>query len=263
MNKIFNMQTIYPICLMVLVIGSCSTDELSNTNLGNNNQTCHFDEVDQKVWMVDNKTFLYGGEVDSMHFDISNWVLNKCNLKNGIGREKFQALLEPIYTPINNITNIPDTEKCLIVYTDIGVKVYPYVTMSFHEAVNESIDDHPICVAYCKLADLAVVYDRNICDTKLTYAVSGYTYSDEQVWDNTRSFLLWDRETESLWWPLLDMGVSGHFNGIEMKKYDESSWETLIFGEIKIKFPDAKVLDIQFQDIPNSNFKIPTSLIDC
>ncbi len=240
---------------MVLVLASCDSDDPSSTNTGNNNQTCQFDEVDKKVWTIENRTLLYGGEVDSMHFDISNWTLDKCKLKNGIGREEFQALLDPVYTPISEINNIPDSEKCLVIHTDNGLKVYPYVTMSFHEAVNERFNGHPICAAFCKLADLAVVYDRQICGTEITFAVSGYTYADENIWDNTRSFILWDRETESLWWPLLDMGVSGHFNGIEMKKFDESTWETLIFGDIKTDFPDAQVLDIQPQEIPTDNLK--------
>lgn len=236
----------------------------TNNNNGGNAQSCPDNSlVDEKIWKEGTKTMLYGGEVDSMHFNISNWTLNKCNLRYGIGRERFQALLDPVYTPIAQISNIKDDEKCIVLRNGNELKVYPYVTMSYHEVINEKYNGHPIAVAYCVLADLAVVYDTQICGKDLTFAVSGYTYAQEGVFDNIEAFILWDRETESLWWPLIDMGVSGPYSEVEIKKYDESTWETKLWKDIIDEYPNAKVLDIQEQDIPNKNFKIDPITIDC
>ncbi len=225
-------------------------------------QNC-FNKLDEKMWKEGNTTYLYGGKEDSMHFNISSWSLDECKLKNGNGREQFQALLEPIYTPINEVDNIKDSEKCIVLNTGEAIKVYPYVTMSFHEVINEHVGGHPVAVAYCILADFAVVYDTRICDEELTFAVSGYTYATEDVFNNIEAFILWDRETESLWWPLIDMGVSGAFNHVSIKKFDESIWETKEWKDIINEYPDAQVLETQNQEVPQENFKIDQSRIDC
>ena len=234
--------------------------------MGENLETnfiCSYKQVEEKVWQADNRTMLYGGKNDSMHFDITNWSLSKCKLQGGLGREIFQALLEPVYTPINEINNIENSEKCLVLYSDTGTKIYPYVTLRFHEAVNEVVEGNPVVVAYCELADFAVVYNSTICDVDLTFAVSGYTYADENVYDNIRSFILWDRETESLWWPLLDLGVSGAFNNVALDKLDKNKWIIMAWEDIVTQIPDAIVLDFQEQEIPTGNFKIDVNSLEC
>lgn len=224
---------------------------------------CGFTEVNEKIWVEEGSKFLWGGDEDHMHFNISNWALDECNLSYGLGREKFLALIKPGYKPKELITGINEQEKCLVLTTNIGTFVYPYATLSYHEVVNETFDENPIAVAYCELADLAVVYDRIICDVELTFAISGYAYSEPAVWDDTPSFVFWDRETESLWWPLIDLGVSGVYNGVFLEKYDLNKWTTLRWEEVKEQYPDCQVLDVQEQEIPSQNYKIDPSLVKC
>ena len=256
-----NTKRIFILCIIFNF--SCTKTEIPRNMNTQNDIPCDYKEIDQKIWQQDGNTMLFGGDHDSMHFVINEWSLNGCNLNFGIGREKFQALISPVYSPIQEVTNVPTNEQCVVLETLDGFNVYPYVTLSFHEAVNDKIGDLPILIAYCELADLAVVYETRICDQDLTFGVSGYTYTDDLIFNNIEAFVLWDRETESLWWPLIDMGVSGAFNGVFIPKYDHDKWEVLPWHEVQVKYPNAKVLQEQQQNFPSKDFKIDPSLVDC
>jgi hypothetical protein len=55
-------------------------------------------------------------------------------------------------------------------------------------------------------------------------------------------FVLWDRETESLWWPLIDEAVSGEMKGTRLKKYDQSKWLDTNLKYLEEQHPNAEVL---------------------
>ena len=66
----------------------------------------------------------------------------------------------------------------------------------------------------------------------------------------------WDRETESLWWPLIDRAVSGLMKekGFYLEKHEESLWEDRIkWSKIKNLYPDAEILkEGQRMEIPTN-----------
>jgi len=78
--------------------------------------------------------------------------------------------------------------------------------------------------------------------TTLTFALSGYTYSTPEVWDGVDAFVLWDRETESLWWPLWDEAVSGEMLGTTMTKYNGNLWWEITWSDILRDYSDAEVM---------------------
>jgi len=80
------------------------------------------------------------------------------------------------------------------------------------------------------LANSAVVYSREINDGVLTFAPSGWTYGEE-FFEST--FVLIDKETESLWFPMTDgdccvlVAISGFFTDTTVKgiqRMERSSW---------------------------------------
>ena len=113
---------------------------------------------------------------------------------------------------------------------------------AYHYKVNDRLNGEPIMAVYCILADLGAIYDRQYGDKELTFALSGYTYFDEQVWNGMDGFVLWDRETESLWWPLMDRAVSGDLKGVELLEKDKAHWKDTTWGYIKENHPNAQIL---------------------
>ena len=72
--------------------------------------------------------------------------------------------------------------------------------------------------------------------------MSGYTYSDPDVWKGDNAFVLWDRDTESLWWPPMGKAVSRPMNNTPMKVLEQSKWAQAAWGSIKSAHPSAVVL---------------------
>jgi hypothetical protein len=191
-----------------------------------------------------NRTYLWGGEDSSWHFDITGWSLELPQLKAyGYNRETFKAFIQPEYQPAAEVAALYQPgEPVIYLKTGQDIKLYPYILMRYHEAINETADGTPVMIAYCYLADLAAVYRRDYCGQTLTFGVSGYTYADPFIWEGKQGFILWDRDTESLWWPLIDRAVSGLMQNTLLKKYDAQSWGHSTWAEMLALRPDALVM---------------------
>lgn len=206
-----------------------------------------------KFFTVGDREYLYGGEDSAQNFDITGYTLKDDQFHFGIGRERFPALLKPNFIDMMIADTIfADTVRFLLLNMDGVRKAYSIKDLTRHEVVNDEVNGKPVMAAYCILADLGAVYDRTLLDKKFTFALSGYTYYDDNVWDGMDGFVLWDRETESLWWPLIGKAVSGPMKGAEMKVLPEKYWQQTTWAKIKQKFDDVLVL------APGQDFDRPT-----
>lgn len=196
-----------------------------------------------KFFESNGKKMLFGGEDESQHFDISDYSLKDEQFHYGIGREIFPALLKPEFISVEEADQSwTDSTRFLLAYSGNDVKAYSIKDLTHHEVVNDVLDGQPIMAAYCILADLGAIYKRNYGNEELTFALSGYTYFDKNVWNGLDGFVLWDRETESLWWPLIGKAVSGPLKEVKLLEMDKSKWEDVQWNYIKENYPNALVL---------------------
>ncbi|NNE26225.1 MAG: DUF3179 domain-containing protein [Saprospiraceae bacterium] len=259
--------------LVLSMFMACSddTEQITQTQEEESVRNTDWDPCDSPyrdqgyIYERNNQTYLWAGEDSTWHFNITDWELNECNLKYGLGRESFPALMDPQYVNISDVTNkYADSEQCLVLYSVNTTKVYPYQDMIRYEVINEVSDGSPVMIAYCVLADLGAIYTRNYCGHTLTFALTGYTYYEPEVWGGLDAFVLWDRDTESLWWPLIDKAISGNLHGTLLEKHDEGNWEILRWSEIKERFPSAQVIQSgQDQPVPSDYPRIPSTQLNC
>jgi len=210
---------------------------------------------------------MYGGEDSTWHFDVSNLTLKEENFHFGIGREKFHALIKPQYISVEEAkedTAITDTSRFLFVNINGDARAYSVDLLTHHEIVNDVVGGEPIMAAYCVLADLGAIYTRKYGNKVFTFALSGYTYFDENVWDGLDGFVFWDRETESTWWPLIGKAVSGPMINAELVEYNKENWEDITWAEIKAKnISNLKVLKSgQTMEAPKSWKKLNDKQIE-
>ncbi len=248
------------VSLTILMILGCEGVDFISIEDDVDLEACGYNPVlsQGKYYTIGDKQYLYGGSDSTTHFDITGWTLNSCYLDNGLGREAFQALIEPTYTPLSSVNDqYHDSSGAVLLLTEGKPKVYPLSTLRQHEVINEVVKGVPVMIVYCYIADLVSVYKRQYCGNKLTFAVSGYTYRDPNNFGGLESFILWDRNTESLWWPIIDRGVSGFFRGSALTKYNFREWGETTIGEIREKYPEAVVIDRgQTVNIPSNIPKI-------
>ena len=196
-----------------------------------------------RIIMKGGRTYLWGGLHESSHFDITESPLAPEQFHFGGGRERIPALVEPQFTTASQAGPwLTDTQRVLAVAIGGEVRVYPLEILWSREVVNDVVGGRPIVAAYCFLADLGAVYDRQIAGHTYTFALSGYTYADPDVWGGRDAFVLWDRDTESLWWPPLGRAVSGTMLDTPLPLLDATLWAQSTWGEIKSRYPDAQVL---------------------
>jgi len=198
-----------------------------------------FDRVQER----DGHLWLFGGHEPHQAFDITEFRLDPKRLNFGLGREVFHALVEPEFgKPGDAGVSINDRTRVLGVVVNEEAKAYPIHLLQGHEVVNDHVGGRPIFAAYCILADLAGVYDRERDGHVYTFAVSGYTYADKSIWDGLNAFVLWDRDTESLWLPTIGKGVSGPMMDVPMRLTPKEFWRDTTWGEFRRQFPNAVVM---------------------
>ncbi len=191
----------------------------------------------------DGKQYLFGGEDPHQDFDVTQFRLDPAQLHYGLGREKFSALITPEFLSANEASrSLGEKEPVLGVSIGGEAKAYPIALLTRHEVVNDVVGGRPIFAAYCVLADLGAVYDRQMGGHTYTFAVSGYTYSEPSVWNGLQAFVLWDRDTESLWLPTIGKGVSGPMIDVPLQLVPQEHWEKATWGKFKAKYPDAVLL---------------------
>ncbi len=196
-----------------------------------------------KFFEKDGRRYLYGGKDSSQHFDITNTILKDEQYHYGIGREKFMALIEPEFISLEEADKVyPDSARFLLLKIEDDVRAYGIDLLTKHEVVNDVVNGQPVMAAYCILADLGAVYHRVIEGRAFTFALSGYTYYDPEVWDGMDGFVFWDRETESTWWPLIGKAVSGPLLETPLTVYKEENWSQTTWGAIKSEHQKLKVL---------------------
>lgn len=197
----------------------------------------------RRITREDGRVLLWDGVDPDAMFDITTFDLDPRRLKYGIGREAFPALYEPRFVSGGEVSGwLEDEARVLAVSIAGETRVYPLRLLMQHEVVNDEIDGIEFFAAFCVLADLGAVYQRQYGEHALTFALSGYTYSEPDIWEGMDAFVLWDRETESLWWPLHGRAVSGPLHGTPLQLLDEAYWSQTTWGEVREADPDAIVL---------------------
>ncbi len=201
--------------------------------------------VDAEIIERDGRKFLWGGERGHQWFDITQFRLEPDRLEYGLGREAIPAPIHPRFESMDTADGrLYDGARVLLAAIDGEVHVYPLNVMRHFEVVNDEIAGRPVFAAYCPLADLGAVYDRRFNGETYTFAVSGYTYYDWKVWGGYSTFVLWDRETESLWWPPLGKAVSGPSVDTPLRVLDHGLWAQTTWGEVKAQYDHAQVLQV-------------------
>ncbi|MBW2231441.1 MAG: DUF3179 domain-containing protein [Deltaproteobacteria bacterium] len=85
---------------------------------------------------------------------------------------------------------------------------YPVHVMEYHQVVNDVIGGVPVVVTYDPITDMAAAWRARSGEEALVFGVSGLVYRS--------SFVLYDRQRESLWSPFDGRALSGPLAGDQL-----------------------------------------------
>ncbi len=141
------------------------------------------------------------------------------------------AIKNPEFVPASE-AGLDDNEPVIGLTINGESRAYSVYLMNHHEVVNDKVGDDVFAVTWCPLANLAVVYDREIDGKEYTFGVSGKLFKNTLV--------MFDYETESLWSIAYGKAIDGKLSGKKADKVVNS--QKMSWGAWKTLHPDTMVL---------------------
>jgi hypothetical protein len=129
-------------------------------------------------------------------------------LPGGPGRDGIRAVDAPAFASSDAADAVADETPVVGVSIGGDARAYLIPLLEYHQIVNDEVGGVPIAVTFDPLTGVARVFERKVGERTLRFGVSGL------VWNS--SFLLFDRETESLWSHFEGRALSGKFAGTRL-----------------------------------------------
>jgi len=142
-------------------------------------------------------------------FETSGSVVDRAEiLPGGPGRDGIRAVDAPTFAGADAAEAVADETPVVGVSIGGDARAYLIPILEYHQVVNDEVGGVPVAVTYDPLTGAARVFERKVGDRTLRFGVSGL------VWNS--GFLLFDRETESLWSQFQGRGLTGDFAGTKL-----------------------------------------------
>jgi hypothetical protein len=185
------------------------------------------------------------------------WLIPTGDIADGgPGQDGIPALENAKFEPAATITTVEPSDMVTVLLDGTQVKAYPQDIMDYHEIINDGPADNPFVMSYCPLTASSVAWQGKTADTDPTYGVSGLLYNS--------NLLLYDRESETVWSQLLEIGVNGP--RIRSQPATKRLFET-VFSTLQMMYPDAVVLSRDtghirdYDDYPYGDYKTDPALL--
>jgi len=146
-------------------------------------------------------------------------------------RDAIPAIKNPEFVPAEE-AGLDDHEPVVGITINGESRAYSLYLLNHHEIVNDRIGNTAFAVTWCPLANLAVIYNREIDDKEYTFGVSG------KLLKNT--LVMFDYETESFWPIAYGEAVDGELTGKKLNSVP--GCQKVPWGAWKKLHPDTLVL---------------------
>jgi hypothetical protein len=170
-------------------------------------------------------------------FEVTGVDLPFRQFEFAFGRDRIKAIDYPIYQARDGevVRRIYPERSVLGLVVGGAARAYPLTVMTKVEVINEMIGDRAIAVTYCPLVGRPAVYERSIDGQVVSLGTSGYCYQ--------KSFVLYDRATDSLWHPGPDglKAITGPMAGKVLPLLKESIEQTT-WGKWRRRHPETQVV---------------------
>ncbi len=152
-------------------------------------------------------------------------------LSGGPTKDGIPAIDSPKFIPITEADYGEDVQV-IVLNGETETKVYPYNILTWHEIVNDTIDEEPVSITFCPLCGSAIVYKRTLPNGQVTtLGVSGSLLESNMI--------MYDRATENLWQQSTGDNLAGSAYPSQLETYP-MQLQTL--GLATVNYPEAIIL---------------------
>jgi hypothetical protein len=127
---------------------------------------------------------------------------------------------------------LEDREPVIALVLGDDARAYPLQIMTWHEIVNDTVNEVPVVVTFCPLCNTGLVFERPSYEgERLTFGTTGNLRNSDLV--------MWDRQTESWWQQFTGEAIVGELTGQTLKPVPTTiiAWEAF-----KANHPDGVAL---------------------
>ncbi|MDJ0851354.1 MAG: DUF3179 domain-containing (seleno)protein [Myxococcota bacterium] len=153
-------------------------------------------------------------------------------LAGGPPRDGIRSVDEPGFVAVADASWVrPDT---VVIGVELAgeARAYPVHVLEWHQVVNDSVGGVPVVVTYDPLTGAPKAFRRNLGDRVLAFGVSGLIHNS--------NFLLFDRETDSLWLQWDGRALAGALAG---KRLEPVALRQEVLGVWQARRRDTRVLE--------------------
>ena len=149
----------------------------------------------------------------------------------GPGRDQIRSIDAPRFVPPGEAPWVAATTPVLGVGSGADAHIYPVHVMEYHQIVNDTIGRTPVAVTYDPLTGVPRAFERTVAGQPLEFGVAGLLYNS--------GFLMYDRESESLWSQMRGDAIAGPRAGAVLKRLPIRQETLAMWLE---REPDSQVL---------------------
>lgn len=127
-------------------------------------------------------------------------------LHPGRKRDEIEAIDQPLFaSSAPNTAALSDDDWVIGVHRDGTARAYPLWILARREIVNDRFKAEPVCITYCPISGSALVFSSRVNGQPVTFGNEGALYE--------ANLLLYDRESNSLWYQLRGLAIAGPARG--------------------------------------------------
>ena len=149
----------------------------------------------------------------------------------GPKRDDIASVDEPRFASLEEATWVLAENPVLGLALGSEARVYPVHLIERHQIVNDVVGGTPVAVTYDPLAGSPLAFERNVDGKTLSFGVAGLVYD--------ANFLMYDRETQSLWSQMRGEAIAGPLSGHKLRRVPLRQETLAAWLE---RHPDSKVL---------------------
>lgn len=164
-------------------------------------------------------------------FSGTDILQQKGEIEDVLPRDAIPAIEKLEFVSVDE-AGLDDNEPVVGITINGESRAYSVYLLNHHEIVNDRIGDTAFAVTWCPLANLAVVYNRDIDSKEYTFGVSG------KLLKNT--LVMFDYETKSLWPIVYGESIDGTLKGRKLKNI--IGFQKVPWGAWRKLHPDTLVL---------------------